>query len=325
LRYITIDMGTTNTRIKYIEENVAMASYKEKIGVRDTAITGSPQKLEICIKNGIDECLKDCNRKISDVDKIIASGMITSNLGLVEIPHLETPIDMKGIKEHVMIKTFEEIVDRPMYFIPGVKNRIEDKSSEKFQSIDMMRGEETESIGALYLTKTEGDVVYISPGSHTKFVFFDDKHRIMKCSTTLTGELLWALANETILASSIPRSLISNIEEKYIMDGIETVKKYGFSKTCFLVRIMDIFTEATPNGRANFIAGAICYYDIKSIEEELKKKKFKILIGGTKALRELYSTIFKIMGYDMNRVITMDDELVEKACSIGAIRIVEGS
>lgn len=323
--YITIDMGTTNTRIKYIEENVAMSSYKEKIGVRDTAITGSTYKLKICVKNGIEECLKDCNRKISDVDKIIASGMITSNLGLVEIPHLKTPVDMKEIKEHVAIKAFKEIVSGPIYFIPGVKNRIEDKVSEKLQSIDMMRGEETESIGALYLAKVEGDVVYISPGSHTKFVFFDDRHRITKCSTTLTGELLWALANETILASSIPRSLISNIEEKYIIDGIETVKKYGFSKTCFLVRIMDVFTETTPNQRANFIAGAICYYDIKSIEEELKEKKLKILIGGTKALRELYNTVFKIIGYDMSRVIVMNDKLVEMACYIGAIRIVEGS
>lgn len=325
MRYITIDTGTTNTRIRYIEENSIIASYKEKIGVRDTAITGSLQKLKMCIKNGINECLRDCDRKISDIDKIIASGMITSNLGLLEIPHLETPIGIKDIKKHVVMKTFEEITSKPIYFIPGVKNRIEDRSYEKFQLIDMMRGEETESIGALHLTKTEGEVVYISPGSHTKFVFFDDKHRITKCSTTLTGELLWALANETILASSIPKSLISNVEEKYIIDGIETVKKYGFSKTCFLVRIMDVFTEATPNGRANFIAGAICYYDIKSIEEELKEKEIKVLIGGSRILRELYNTIFKVIGYDINKVTMVDDKLVENACSVGAIRIVKGN
>ncbi len=321
--YITIDTGTTNTRIRYIEDNNILANYKDKIGVRDTAITGSLDKLKTSIRKGIEECLDKSNRNLTDIDKIIAFGMITSNLGLIEIPHLEAPIGLEDIKKNITLKTFKEIVNKPIHFIPGAKNKVEGSPSEDFQLIDMMRGEETESLGALKMSGLEGDAIYISPGSHTKFVFFDNSHRITKCSTTLTGELLWALSKETILASSLSENLISSIEKEYILKGIETVKKYGFSKTCFLVRIMDTFTNATPNQRANFIAGAICYYDIESIKEDLKEKKTKVLIGGKKILRDLYSTIFEIIGYATGLVTTMNDEQEEKASTIGAISIVE--
>lgn len=321
--YITIDTGTTNTRIRYIEKDQVLGEFKEKIGVRNTAITGSLQELKECIKKGIKDCLSNCKKEIDDVDKIVASGMITSNLGLFEIPHLETPVGIEDLETEVKSKKFEDIVEKPIYFIPGVKNKIEGNISENFDVIDMMRGEETESLGSLYLSEIEGDVIYISPGSHTKFVFIDSNKNIIKCSTTLTGELLWALAKETILANSIPSTLISNIDKEYIIKGIEAVKKHGFSKTCFLTRIIDTFTDATPNQRANFITGAICYYDTKSIENELLQQKPKILIGGCKVLRKLYECIFEIIGYDMKKVKLLDNDLADKASSIAAIRIVE--
>ena len=323
--FITIDTGTTNTRIRYIENNQILGSYQDQVGVRDTAITGSVDNLKATIRTGIQSCLIDAERDIKAIEKVVAFGMITSNLGLIEIPHLETPIGIDELKKSIVKKSFEEIIHLPIYFIPGVKNKIENNTPDTFQCIDMMRGEETESLGVVCHSKIKGDIIYISPGSHTKFVFFDDNHRIIKCSTTLTGELLWALASETILASSIPQSLISSVERKYIEEGIEAVEKHGFSKTCFLVRIMDLFTDTTPNQRVNFIAGAIGYHDIKSVEETLKKQAPTIVIGGKRILRELYHTILQVIGYDMNKVIILDDQVVENASSIGALKIVEGS
>lgn len=323
LGYITIDTGTTNTRVRYFENDKVLWEFKEKIGVRDTAITGNLEKLKECIKTGITNCLLNCGKKISDVNKIIASGMITSDLGLLEIPHLETPIGIEDLRDGVKHKVFKDIVDAPIYFIPGVKNRIDANILNDFDAMDMMRGEESEALGALYLSQIEGNVIYISPGSHTKFVFIDYNKRITKCSTTLTGELLWALANETVLASSIPSTLISNIDKEYIMRGIAAVKKHGFSKTCFLTRIIDVFTNATANQRANFIAGAICYYDIKSIEDELLQQKPKIVIGGSKILRKLYRTILEIIDYDLNTVYLLEDDLANTASSIGAIKVIE--
>ena len=100
-------------------------------------------------------------------------------------------------------------------------------------------------------------------------------------------------------------------------------KEYGFSRACFAVRVMDIFTDATGNQLANFIAGAIGYYDIKSIGRDLEEKNLSILIGGDNILKELYSCIFELLGNNKNKIKLIDDYMVENAGVIGTIRVVE--
>ncbi len=323
LGYITIDIGTTNTRIKYIEKDDILSEYKAPIGVRDTAITGSIQKLKETLKYGIEECLKKCNKTIVDVYEIIAAGMVTSNLGLLEIPHLEAPVGIMELAKGIEVKIFPDIIEKPIYFIPGVRNKVTLNERNEFDEIDMMRGEEVEALGALELSNVHGNVLFISPGSHTKFVFMNEVNKIEKCSTTLTGELFWSLSRETILASSLPKSLIKEIDAEYIKRGMESARKWGFSKSCFLIRIMDLFTDATENQRANFLGSVIAYYDIEAIKNDLITKKPQILIGGSDVLRGLYREIFKQIGYQMERVITLDDNIVEKANAVGMIKVLE--
>ena len=191
MKYISIDVGTTNTRVRYMDNDNIIKIYKEQIGVRDTALTGSLNKLKAVLKKGIEECLRD-EDNVNEI-KIIASGMCTSNLGLLEISHLNTPVSREDLANHMIKKTFVDIINVPIYFIPGVRN-----NTYNFECADMMRGEEVEAFGALHLLEPEGNVLFVSPGSHTKFVFINNGE-IKKCSTTLTGEIIWALANHTIL------------------------------------------------------------------------------------------------------------------------------
>ncbi len=137
--------------------------------------------------------------------------------------------------------------------------------------------------------------------------------------------MLWALSRETILADSIPKELIDSVDKEYIKKGgLDVAKVYGFSRACFLARIIDLFTQASKNQIANFIAGSIGYYDVKSIEKDLKNGgDVKFLIGGKMILRELYNTILKLMGYPKDNICILDNKMVEKAGIIGAIRIVE--
>jgi 2-dehydro-3-deoxygalactonokinase len=316
---MTIDVGTTNTRIRFIEGQHIVGQYKDHTGVRDTAITGSLDKLKQALQSGIFTCLKLCDKSLEDVEKIIASGMITSNLGLLEISHLETPVGIEDLGKGIRMETFHDIVNQPMYFIPGVKNRVNIESVDYFDEIDMMRGEEVEALGTLHLLGVAGKALFISPGSHTKFVFINDEQKIERCSTTLMGELLWALSRETILANSIPENLVTSIDEAYVRKGIAAAEKHGFSKACFLVRIMDLFTDASPNQRANFMAGALGYYDIGSVKDYLLEEKPKIFIGGTVILRDLYWEILKILDYDMTRVERIEQDILEKSSAIGAI------
>lgn len=323
--YITIDVGTSNTRVRYIEGEKIISNYSSGIGVKDTAIKGTLQYLKSTLKEGIEHCLRGANKNLDSVEGIIAYGMITSNLGISEIPHLEAPVNLECISQNIEIRLIDEIIEKPIYFIPGIKNRVANLTLDTFRDVDMMRGEEVEVFGAILMGKKNKNLLYISPGSHTKFVFLNNSEEIEGCSTTLTGEILWALSTETILAQSMDKDLVKEVDKKYVIRGIKSVENSGFTKTCFNVRLMDTFLDSTANQRANYLAGALIYEDIKAIKDFLEDEKWDIIIGGKRILRELYHVVFQEIGYDMNKVKTLNDQEVELLSSIGAIEILKRS
>lgn len=82
---ITIDTGTTNTRVfLFNENNEPVSSAKSEIGVRITAIDGNNDRLKAAIKGCLEDVLKQAGVTYENVKRVVASGMITSNVGLTE-------------------------------------------------------------------------------------------------------------------------------------------------------------------------------------------------------------------------------------------------
>ena len=69
--------------------------------------------------------------------------------------------------------------------------------------------EETEALDLLSLITVKGAVLLALPGSHNKFVTTDRSGRLTGCSTTLSGELLSAITNHTIIADAVNHSFAS--------------------------------------------------------------------------------------------------------------------
>ena len=89
---ITIDSGTTNTRVALWNQKKACVDiYKSEIGVRVTAVEGNNKRLAGAIREGIQTLLNRNNLTIHQIASVYASGMITSNVGLTEVPHIEAP------------------------------------------------------------------------------------------------------------------------------------------------------------------------------------------------------------------------------------------
>lgn len=311
--YIVIDSGTTNTRIKYVSNEEIIAENSEVIGVKDIAITKDTGLLRSCIKKGIKKCLKLVGKNIDDVEAIIAYGMITSEHGLIHFPHICLPIAEADLSANIKKAYFFDICDKPIYFIPGTKN-----GGRYILNMDMMRGEETETIGLIDEFNIDRPTIYISPGSHTKYVFLDKNSNIVECATTITGELAFAIIDSTILASSLPDDLLVTIDKEYIQLGLEYVKQYGFTKSLFQVRTMDILGETTKIQRMNFLVAAICYNDIYSIGDELIDRD--IVIGGLEVISELYKNIIRLMGYK-NTIYTLNKKSVGRVGALGAIKL----
>ena len=116
---ITIDTGTTNTRVYLFNEKYeAVASAKSEIGVRITAIDGNNNRLKAAIKGCLEDVLKQADITYDDVKQVAASGMITSNVGLTEIPHVVAPASAEDLAKAAKSVLIEDVCHPdPLY--PG--------------------------------------------------------------------------------------------------------------------------------------------------------------------------------------------------------------
>ena len=320
----TIDTGTTNTRVKLWQEESLLASSHVGVGVRDTGITGSKDKLKGGVKAAIEQVLTDAKLSPGDVGLYLASGMITSNVGLHEVPHAFAPAGISALAEQMVSATLPEIVDQPIWFVPGVKNDVRNVTLENFAGMDIMRGEEVETLGLLAHLNLKGPALLILPGSHTKFVRVDQQGRITGCVTTLAGELLSVLTTETILASALDKSFAESLEPKMAQLGAESARKFGLTRTCFTVRILDQFTGSSLNGKANFLAGAIVGTDLLAVKDNEAMgdcQDIPVVIGGSNIMAGIFEVLVRQDEHFRGDLITVTGEVMQDKAGSGAILV----
>lgn len=322
--WLTFDVGTTNLRCFLVQDRKILVQAKRNVGVRITALTGNTDALQKGMKEALQECLVRSGFSMEAIYGVAASGMITSNLGLLEILHLEAPVGIEQLAQGIKTFLFEAICPIPIRFIPGVRNPVNFQEEVlNLESIDFMRGEETESLGALAMTGITGPLLFISPGSHSKYVWMDDQNRISHSRTTLSGELMWAISKDTILSGSLSENLVESVQEEFLYKGMDSCARYGFTRTCFMVRALHLFTRSNINERANFLYGAILQEEwlaLQSIEDCFSGQ---ILIGGRKILRELCCSALLRKGIKQDQMTTLTEEQAENCTATGAWNIME--
>lgn len=304
--YITIDGGTTSTRISLVKDNVVCDRVRLDIGAR-TSIT-ERDKYVSSIKNAIDDIIDRNNA--NDVARILASGMITSEFGLCNLPHIVAPAGIGELHETMYETTIKEISDIPFVFVRGVK--IE---SENLSECDMMRGEETELFGIL--NEKYGDCVYVLPGSHSKIIRTDAHNRIVSFSTMLTGEMMAALSHGTILKDAVDITT-NSLNEKYLLMGYDLAQTEGINKALFKIRILKNCFGCTKEELYSFFMGVVLCDEISKIITDDAKT---VVIGGRAQIKEATALILKEKSD--KKVIELDETTVNNSTCVGAVRIFE--
>lgn len=295
---ITIDTGTTNTRVfLFNEKNEVAASVKSEIGVRITAIDGNNNRLKTAIRGCLEEVLKQAGITYDEVKKVVASGMITSNVGLVEIPHVVAPASAEDLAEAAKSVLIEDVCPLPILFIPGVKNRDGKLDLATFESMDMMRGEEVETVAVVESLPKGQAYLLVLPGSHTKFVSVDCAGKITGCLTTISGELLSVITNDTLIADAVGHSFASEetYAKEYVLAGYETAKKAGIGRACFSARILNTFAEPDKTKIASYVLGAVLQNDMEAVKNSGALKcdaDTTVVIYGKNPLREALMDLF---------------------------------
>ena len=311
-RYLTIDGGTPNTRINLIVDGSAIASKRLNRGAK--AGIDDREGLKNALKDAIAALLNEHSLTEQDVSRVIASGMITSEFGLLEVPHIFAPAGIAELHDSMADTAFPEITEIPFSFIRGV--RMDTDSLDEF---DMMRGEETELCGLsdLCFLSGEEECVCVLPGSHSKIVRLDRRGRIAEFSTMLTGEMIAALSSGTILKDAVDLS-IELFDEDFLKEGFEYARSVGLNKALFKVRILKNRFKKSPTEVYSFFLGAILADEIGEI---LKIDAKRVIIGGRKQIKEAMATLLR--SYSDKQITVVDEADVERSTAHGAIRIYE--
>ncbi|MBQ8408306.1 MAG: 2-dehydro-3-deoxygalactonokinase [Clostridia bacterium] len=309
-RYITIDGGTTNTRVCLVVDGVCLRRIRLSIGAR--ACIDHRAMLENELKLAIQDILEEFELCESDIIRILASGMITSEFGLCELPHVSAPAGIRELHDTMAEVTFPEISSIPFVFVRGVRI-----ISESLAEVDVMRGEETELMGLMALAPQSGkSCVFVLPGSHSKLINTVGG-KISAFSTMLTGEMIMSLSQGTILKDAVDLS-VSDHDENYLVEGYRFAKNEGINKALFKVRILKNIFKRSPQEVYSFFLGAILADEIDAI---LSSSSESVIIGGNNKIKTATAALLSAVSDKSITVIS--DEDVERSTAVGVISIFE--
>ena len=323
----TIDTGTTNTRVMVWKAGSFLSEAGRPVGVRDTAITGSTDALKAGVRDAIAEALSGAGLSGSDDVLFLASGMITSNVGLCEIPHLLAPAGRAELAQGMRSAELPDVAGRPIWFIPGVKSHAGPVTLDTVDAMDIMRGEETETVGILHAMRVDGPVVLVLPGSHSKFVRVDAAGRIAGSVTTISGELLDALTRNTLIAGSLAHSFADRILPDALLRGADYGRTLSLGRSAFLVRLLDLFgdmdVKEDVQARANLLLGAVLASDIAALKSSRSlgmEPGTAVIVGGKAMLRDAFALLLRHDPDVTGTIATVPDGL-PSAAAVGAIEI----
>lgn len=282
---VVVDSGTTSTRVSLLEEGFVRSSTSRRGGARDVVRTKNRRELLVHIRRLADTALERAESRWDAVEAIVAFGMITSELGLEEVPHLRAPVGYRALADGMVERDYGDALPAPVFLVPGVRS-----GGDDLAFADFMRGEETEVAGLLGLGEPAPPFLYISTGSHTKFVGVDDQGRIDWSLTTLSGELLLALQRETILAGLIDLDR-SPADLAALGEGARYVERAGLSRALFGARLLNRVRRVPPASCSDFLHGAVAGADLVSLQRAVETRgglPDRVAIGGQGSLGEGY-------------------------------------
>lgn len=300
---IAIDGGTTNTRVTLWQEpGVCVDMVKAEVGVRVTSMEGSNAALKAAVKDCLEQILSRNAITYDQVEGIYASGMITSKEGLVELPHLIAPAGMQDFVNGLAKVDLPEICPLPIHFVRGLKNRDgAELVLDQIEEMDVMRGEEVETLALLDLFGNESGCIFALPGSHTKFVSVDAEGKMVGCISSLAGELLSAVTMNTILADAVGKSFAgADYSKEMLLAGYRVARDTGFGRACFSTRMLQMFITKEKQDCAAFLLGAVLEGDIQAVKNSKAlsvNKDMKVVIAGKEPLASALKNLFEEDGY----------------------------
>ncbi len=211
--------------------------------------------------------------------RVLLSGMVGSRQGWVEAPYLSCPVAIEDLARSAVRIPFRRAHVR---LIPGVAGSDENGVPE------VMRGEETETVGILNTCENEGLVCF--PGSHSKWIHLKEA-KISSFRTYLTGELFAALRNGTILGRTMGASDAA-LGAAFDRGVARSAESGGLLHHLFGVRTLTLMRQIQEDVSASYLSGLLIGHEIRCA----MPADAEVRLVGLTSLCSLYARAIEICG-----------------------------
>ena len=177
---------------------------------------------------------------------VVASGMITSRNGWVETPYMPLPGGAAELAQALVPHRCSG--GQIIHFVTGMATHTDGAP-------DVMRGEETQIVGAVAGGRRDG--VFVLPGTHSKWVKVR-AGRIISYATFMTGEVFAALCGHTILGA-LMRQGGGDRDFDALLQGIAVVRRSGLGllHSLFTARTLPLFEQISPEDTSDYLSGLL--------------------------------------------------------------------
>jgi 2-dehydro-3-deoxygalactonokinase len=134
-------------------------------------------------------------------------------------------------------------------------------------SVDVMRGEETQVVGALALRpELAGHVRLLLPGTHSKWIDVRDG-RIVRLATMMTGELYAILREHSILGAGLPGATASALDADAFDAGVRAARDSaaaGALTKLFSARALMLDSRLAPGAVPDYLSGLLIGEELRA-------------------------------------------------------------
>ena len=332
---IIIDCGTTNSRAYVVREDGSIAGQaSKKVGVRDTSITGSKEALAAGLKETVGKAVEAAGVREADICAALSSGMITSEIGLCELPHLTAPCGVNELAGHMeRVEGLDLYGGKPVYFVRGIKNKMEEAPEDPFKAagcLDFMRGEETQAVGIMESAGMTLPAAIVILSSHTKFISVEEDGRILGSLTTMSGQTYEAVKNNTFLGKSLDGDESSVPEDYFDADIVENaavwVQRAGLVRSFMFPRFLDVLLDTKWYERRLFFEALIAADDMLSLGQMDMfggSGMQRFVLVGLKERCRLYEYILRKKYVGAEITVISDKEQIDRLSIDGMLSIAK--
>ncbi len=233
---------------------------------------------------------------------LVISGMASSSIGMRELPYARLPLAIDGSGLAVEHVAGREDFPHPVVLISGVRSHD-----------DVMRGEETQLIGACTLgsphqPRPEHPRVFIFPGTHAKHVEVREAQAVA-FRTYMTGEFFELLTSKSDLAHSVkPGAELGTLENlSGFAAGVRTGAAGNLLNATFRVRTRALFAETAAAENYHFLSGVLIGAELR----DLAGTDTSLTLVGGEPLLSAYQHAFQVLGARASlAVLDADDCLI---------------